>query len=97
MFSQLGELSEKFNPDLWWFDGDWEHSAEEWGVDKIKTSLLSRNPNVIFNSRLNGNGDYETPEIGIPVLRPEARYWELCVTMNDSWGFQKNDNNYKKA
>jgi len=95
MFSQLGELSEKFNPDLWWFDGDWEHSAEEWGVDKIKTSLLSRNPNVIFNSRLNGNGDYETPEIGIPVLRPQARYWELCVTMNDSWGFQKNDNNYK--
>ena len=95
MLSQLGELSEKFNPDLWWFDGDWEHNAEEWGVKKIKENLLYKNPNVIFNSRLNGNGDYETPEIGIPVLRPDARYWELCVTMNDSWGYQKNDKNYK--
>jgi alpha-L-fucosidase len=95
MFSQLGELSKKFNPDLWWFDGDWEHNSEEWGVKKIKENLFTKNPNVIFNSRLNGNGDYETPEIGIPVLRPDARYWELCVTMNDSWGYQKNDKNYK--
>ena len=95
MFYQLDELSENFNPDLWWFDGDWEHKSEDWNVEKIKTKLLAKNPNVIFNSRLNGNGDYETPEIGIPVLRPESRYWELCVTMNDSWGYQKNDKNYK--
>jgi alpha-L-fucosidase len=50
---------------------------------------------VIFNSRLNGLGDYETPEIGIPVFRPNAKYWELCVNINDSWGYQQNDNNYK--
>jgi alpha-L-fucosidase len=95
MNGQLGELAKKYNPDLWWFDGDWEHSAEEWGVEQIKLDLTSANPNVIFNSRLNGNGDYETPEIGIPVQRPEAPFWELCVTMNDSWGHQKNDTNYK--
>ena len=95
MFSQLDELSKNFNPDLWWFDGDWEHKSEDWNVNKIKSKLLTKNQNVIFNSRLNGNGDYETPEIGIPILRPESRYWELCVTMNDSWGYQKNDKNYK--
>ncbi len=92
---QLQELADKYNPDLWWFDGDWEHSAEEWQADKIRTILLTKNPNVIINSRLQGRGDYATPEQGPPVLRPEAKYWELCYTMNDSWGYQQNDTNYK--
>ena len=29
---QLEELVSQFKPDLLWFDGDWEHSAEEWGA-----------------------------------------------------------------
>ncbi len=92
---QLKELRNSYNPDLWWFDGDWEHNAKEWEITKIKSLLLENNPNVIFNSRLQGHGDYETPEIGLPVLRPKAEYWELCMTMNDSWGYQHNDKNYK--
>jgi alpha-L-fucosidase len=95
MNGQLMELSKQYNPDLWWFDGDWEHSAAEWGVENIKTELTQTNPQVIFNSRLNGHGDYETPEIGVPVQRPDSPFWELCVTINDSWGFQKNDTHYK--
>ncbi|TRZ46224.1 alpha-L-fucosidase [Robertkochia solimangrovi] len=96
-FGQMQELKKEFDPDLWWFDGDWEHTAEEWDVNGIKDLLTDNRPDVIFNSRLNGNGDYETPEIGIPVYKPQAKYWELCVTMNDSWGFQQNDKNYKSS
>ena len=92
---QLKELKTRYNPDLWWFDGDWEHNAVEWKIIELKNILKKNSPNVIFNSRLNGLGDYETPEIGIPVFRPNAKYWELCVTINDSWGYQQNDNNYK--
>ena len=92
---QLTELSENYDPDLWWFDGDWEHSGEEWQVDKVRSLLLKKNPGVILNSRLRGKGDYETPEQGSPVLRPAAKYWELCLTMNNSWGYQPNDTNYK--
>ena len=33
MLGQLKELTKKYSPNLWWFDGDWEHSAEEWGVE----------------------------------------------------------------
>jgi alpha-L-fucosidase len=95
MNGQLDELAKNYTPDLWWFDGDWEHSAEEWNVEGIKARLTKNNPQTIFNSRLNGNGDYETPEIGVPVSRPDAEHWELCVTMNDSWGYQENDTNYK--
>ena len=92
---QLQELKDNYNPDLWWFDGDWEHNAEEWQIEKTRALLLKNRADVIFNSRLNGNGDYQTPEIGLPVLRPKADYWELCMTMNDSWGYQHNDKNYK--
>lgn len=94
---QLKELRDKFNPDLWWFDGDWEHNEKEWGINQIKSMLLQKNSEVIFNSRLLGKGDYETPEIGIPVYRPKSDYWELCMTMNDSWGYQHNDHNYKTS
>lgn len=92
---QLTELVTKYNPDLWWFDGDWEHNAEEWQADKVRKILLERNTKAIINSRLQGRGDYETPEQGPPVVRPEAEYWELCYTMNDSWGYQHNDKDYK--
>ena len=93
--NQLNELKKRFSPDLWWFDGDWEQNAESWKSISLKKELQKNSPNVIFNSRLNNYGDYETPEIGIPVYRPSSKYWELCMTINDSWGYQQNDTNYK--
>lgn len=93
--AQLQELATQFNPDLWWFDGDWEHSAEEWEAAKVRQMLLSQNPKVILNSRLAGKGDYATPEQGLPIIKPAAPYWELCLTANDSWGYQGTDLNYK--
>jgi alpha-L-fucosidase len=86
-----------YNPDLFWFDGDWEQSAESWHAAEIREMLLKNNPEIIINSRLAGYGDYATPEQGIPVTRPKEECWELCMTMNDSWGYQQNDKNYKSA
>lgn len=92
---QLSELSQQYKPELIWFDGDWEHSAEEWKAKETLALLRKHNPNIIINSRLNHHGDYETPEQGIPVTRPETKFWELCYTMNDSWGYQPFDKKYK--
>lgn len=94
-FAQLGELNKTWKPDLYWFDGDWEQSAESWNSKGIIDLLRSTNPNVIVNSRIQGYGDYATPEQGVPVVRPADKYWELCMTMNDSWGYQHADTNYK--
>ncbi len=94
-FCQINEILESYDPDLWWFDGDWEQSAEKWQAPLIRASILSHNPNAIMNSRLQGYGDYETPEQGLPIRKPEGEHWELCMTMNDSWGYQHNDKNYK--
>ena len=92
---QLIELSDSYHPDLFWFDGDWEFNAEKWQAKKVRAMLLDKNPNVIINSRLGGHGDYGTPEQGVPIIKPKDKYWELCMTMNNSWGFQGNDKDYK--
>ena len=91
---QIKEINTKFKPDLWWFDGDWEHSAEEWESQKVRHIILSENPKAIINGRLQGYGDYETPEQNFPVSRPDYKWWELCMTTNDNWGFH-HDNNWK--
>jgi len=92
---QINEIATKYNPDLFWFDGDWEQNAGQWHATEIREMLLKNNQDVIINSRLAGYGDYATPEQGIPVEKPSDEYWELCMTMNDSWGYQPNDKNYK--
>ena len=93
--NQLKELLTNYgNVDLLWFDGDWERSAAQWGLPEFKDYLLSFNKDLIINSRLAGYGDYLTPEQGLPVKRPEGE-WEFCTTINDSWGYQQDDNHYK--
>jgi alpha-L-fucosidase len=94
---QLKELAKLYKPDLWWFDGDWEHSSDEWDITKIKSILTSNNKNTIMNSRLRGKGDYATPEQGLPIYKPTAKYWELCMTTNESWGYQPTDKHYKSS
>jgi len=92
---QISEINTMFKPDLWWFDGDWEHSAEEWESQKVRATILKGNPKAIINGRLQGYGDYETPEQNFPVTRPKYNWWELCMTINDSWGYQGSDKNWK--
>ncbi|TKG88138.1 alpha-L-fucosidase [Puteibacter caeruleilacunae] len=94
-FCQLEELSKQFKPELYWFDGDWEQSAEAWKAKELSEKLREWNKGIILNSRIRGYGDYATPEQGLPVTKPSSNWWELCMTMNDSWGYQHNDHNYK--
>jgi alpha-L-fucosidase len=94
--SQIQEISALYNPDLFWFDGDWEHNAEEWESVKVRNAILAKNPNAIINGRLAGYGDYVTPEQNIPVTKPAYNWWELCMTINNNWGFQFRDTNWKK-
>lgn len=100
MHAQIGELSSQFHPDLFWFDGDWENSNAEWNAPKIRQDILVANPNAIMNGRLQGYGDYATPEQNMPISRPmrmgldgkaHSTLWELCMTSNDNWGWRPND------
>jgi len=91
---QLEELSKNYKPDLFWFDGEWDASDDDWNMKKFRKLLKTWLPNVTLNSRMKGFGDYKTPEQGIPITPPEEP-WELCMTMNSAWGYMENDTKHK--
>lgn len=93
---QLRELCERYRPDILWFDGDWERTEEQWRWPELRDQLQEWCPGVIVNSRMGKYGDYDTPEQGVPLVAPEGP-WEFCMTVNDSWGYQVQDENHKSV
>ncbi|MFG2518002.1 alpha-L-fucosidase [Streptomyces sp. NPDC048527] len=92
--AQVRELLELFQPDLLWFDGEWERSPEQWRMAELAELIKELSPHTVVNGRLTGHGDYATPEQGVPVEPPKGP-WELCLTVNDSWGHQPQDDHHK--
>jgi alpha-L-fucosidase len=94
---QLRELLTNYGRvDLLWFDGGWERPPDWWRADELEEMIRSLQPDVVINDRLPGRGDYETPEQFVPAVAP-SRPWETCMTMNDSWGYNPSDTDYKSA
>jgi len=93
---QVHELVERFRPDLLWFDGEWERDERTWQMRELRDELRAAAPSMIINGRMQGYGDYATPEQGAPVTAPDGP-WELCLTVNDSWGYQHADHNHKSV
>lgn len=94
--AQVRELVAAHRPDLLWFDGEWERSEEQWRIGELAAEILELNPDTVLNARMLSHGDYATPEQGLPI-QPPAGPWELCLTINDSWGFQHQDHNHKSV
>ncbi len=110
MKGQLKELVENYNPDILWFDGEWEKTwTEEYGRD-LYHYVRSLKPDILINNRVGKGrkgmegtydpsaavGDFGTPEQEIPATGLPYD-WETCMTTNNHWGYNKFDNNYKSA
>ncbi len=96
MFGQVRELLTNYGRiDLMWFDGQWEHTAQEWRANDLAAMIRELQPGIVINDRLPG-GDYDTPEQFVPA-KPPARPWEVCLTMNESWGYNPDDPDYKSS
>ncbi len=97
MHGQVRELLSNYGQiDLLWFDGQWERSPEEWDVDGLNAMIRQLQPNILVNDRLPIHGDYATPEQFVPSVPLDGR-WETCMTMNESWGYNPTDTDYKSA
>ena len=79
--------------DVLWYDVNWPLSAEGWESAKLNKMVRQLQPDIIVNNRSGIPEDFDTPEQEIHASK--GRNWEACMTMNDSWGFQKNDDNWK--
>ncbi|MDD4645876.1 MAG: alpha-L-fucosidase, partial [Bacteroidales bacterium] len=94
-----------------WFDGEWESTWNNAYGEDLYNYVRNLQPNIIVNNRVTagrsgmagmteGNvfaGDFGTPEQEVPATGMPGVDWESCMTMNDHWGYNKNDKNFKSS
>ena len=82
--------------DILWYDVNWPLDAKGWEAEKMNRMVFQLQPDIIVNNRNGLPGDFATPEQEI-VPEKGGRAWEVCMTMNDSWGYHAADDNWKSA
>ncbi len=111
LHAQVRELIENYRPSVMWFDGEWERTwNHERGVElfdwcrKLAPEMIVNNRVDVhrggmggFNLSSEAVGDFATPEQEIPATGVPGMDWETCMTMNDHWGFNALDANWKSC
>jgi len=88
LLTQYGKI------DVLWYDVSWPLDKEGWESEKMNKMVFGLQPDIIVNNRNQLPGDFSTPEQRI-TAESGGRAWESCMTLNDSWGYQKSDDNWK--
>ncbi|PYS61457.1 MAG: alpha-L-fucosidase [Acidobacteria bacterium] len=91
---QVGELMTNYGKvDVLWYDVAWPLDAKGWESVEMNQMVRKLQPDIIINNRSKIAEDFDTPEQRIEAS--QNRPWESCMTLNDSWGYQSADNNWK--
>jgi alpha-L-fucosidase len=80
--------------DILWYDVAWPLDAKGWESEKMNKMVFDLQPQIVVNNRNKLDGDFATPEQRIQAEKGD-RAWESCMTMNDSWGYQRADDAWK--
>jgi alpha-L-fucosidase len=89
---QVRELCTNYKPAVLWYDVNWPLTAEGWESEKMNKMVRELRPDILINNRSGIPEDFTTPEQHIQAY---AAPWEACMTMNDSWGYQRADDDWK--
>ena len=90
---QVRELCSNYGKvDVLWYDVNWPLKPEGWEAAKMNHMVRQLQPEIVINNRTGLPEDFATPEQRIQAA---DRAWEACMTMNDSWGYQKADDAWK--
>ena len=80
--------------DILWYDVDWPLTPEGWESERMNQMVFELQPEIIVNNRNGLDGDFSTPEQHIQAAKA-GRAWETCMTLNDSWGYNRGDDSWK--
>jgi alpha-L-fucosidase len=80
--------------DILWYDVDKPLTAEQWESERMNKMVFELQPEIIVNNRNGLDGDFSTPEQKIEASK-DGRAWESCMTLNQGWGYQRNDDEWK--
>jgi alpha-L-fucosidase len=111
LFLQVTELLTRYGDiGVMWFDGEWEATWNSEYGEALYKLCRSLQPGVIVNNRVDKGrggmagmsdegyfGDFGTPEQQIPPTGLPGVDWETCMTMNDHWGYNSYDDNWKST
>ena len=92
---QIKELLTNYGKiDILWYDVNWPLTPQGWESQKMNDMVFQLQPDIVVNNRNGLAGDFGTPE---QEVRAEEgnRDWESCMTMNESWGYHKADDDWK--
>jgi len=93
---QAKEIIERYDPAMIWWDTPAQMTPAR--VAPF-AELLAKHPQIISNNRLGEGfaGDTKTPEQHIPPRGFPGEMFEVCMTMNDTWGYKVNDQKWKSS
>lgn len=108
IFNHVKQLMSEYGKiDILFLDYTSQFKADQdfFDRERILSMVYANQPDIIVNDRLSywkdncRDFDYYTPEICVPnqpqQVKGRAVMWETCATMNDHWGYAKDDNNWK--
>ncbi|GIH20859.1 alpha-L-fucosidase [Rugosimonospora africana] len=110
LHGQVRELMSGYGRiDLAWFDfsfpgqGENAKGAAQWRSEQLLAMVRELQPHILVNDRLDlGGGDIITPEQVQPTAElvagyPPGQVWEACHTLNGSWGYDRDNLDWKSA
>jgi alpha-L-fucosidase len=80
--------------DVLWYDVNSPLDAAGWESERMNKMVFDLQPEIIVNNRNGLEGDFATPEQHIQASEV-GHAWESCMTLNESWGFNRADDAWK--
>ncbi len=105
MIPQMKDLVNRYQPDIIWPDGEWDHPSEKWKSTEFLAWLYNESPvkqTVVVNDRWgketrSKHGGYYTTEYdlvhdGNAKDKKITHPWEECRGIGHSFGYNRNEN-----
>ncbi|MCD6308835.1 MAG: alpha-L-fucosidase [Candidatus Latescibacteria bacterium] len=109
MDAQLRELCTNYNVGAIWFDGMWDKPDADWRLGKTYRMIHDIRSEIMIGSNHHvtpyPGEDFQMFEKGLPGKDPFSRAGfvsdmiplETCETINNSWGYNKEDKKFKST